>query len=365
MEHSLQKTQGAAPFRDISTMRQTDEPQASSTSSSFSDDDSGLEQSSRIGGSRVVDSFTGGVSKLKFFVKHTFLEVESLDNEGDSPESDGVRKCPRMRAASDSAIKYGVNSDHGSSSTAASTPRSLVSASCDHTPMCTGEQLSGTPVGQDTFFGSSVSQSNPSHLPIYENVAGCAVGAAIMYMPGMMASPHWFTGTTSSPGWAHMPPPVNPRMARFGAPTGKLVPRVKNAQYKISTKDTAVGVCKVIGDDGRTTLMIRNLPMDCTRDILLEILDSEGFRGAYDFLYFPMDFQSDKSFSYAFVNMTSNGEAARLQKHFHGFAGWQACCAPTTRVCDVVWSGDHQGFQAHIERYRNSPVMHADRKSVV
>jgi len=27
-------------------------------------------------------------------------------------------------------------------------------------------------------------------------------------------------------------------------------------------------------------------------------------------------------------------------------------------VCEVSWSGPHQGFKAHVERYRNSPVMH-------
>lgn len=28
------------------------------------------------------------------------------------------------------------------------------------------------------------------------------------------------------------------------------------------------------------------------------------------------------------------------------------------QVCQVGWSGPHQGFEAHVERYRNSPVMH-------
>ena len=33
---------------------------------------------------------------------------------------------------------------------------------------------------------------------------------------------------------------------------------------------------------------------------------------------------------------------------------WSHFC----QVCQVGWSGPHQGFQAHVERYRNSPVMH-------
>ena len=29
-----------------------------------------------------------------------------------------------------------------------------------------------------------------------------------------------------------------------------------------------------------------------------------------------------------------------------------------SQVCQMGWSGPHQGFEAHVERYRNSPVMH-------
>ncbi|CAE7939289.1 unnamed protein product, partial [Symbiodinium sp. KB8] len=32
--------------------------------------------------------------------------------------------------------------------------------------------------------------------------------------------------------------------------------------------------------------------------------------------------------------------------------------SPPSDVCEVGWSGPHQGFKAHVERYRNSPVMH-------
>ena len=38
-----------------------------------------------------------------------------------------------------------------------------------------------------------------------------------------------------------------------------------------------------------------------------------------------------------------------------GFTGW---ALPTAKVGQVSFSGPHQGLLAHIERYRNSPVMH-------
>ena len=29
-----------------------------------------------------------------------------------------------------------------------------------------------------------------------------------------------------------------------------------------------------------------------------------------------------------------------------------------SQVCEVSWSGPKQGFKAHVDRYKNSPVMH-------
>lgn len=53
----------------------------------------------------------------------------------------------------------------------------------------------------------------------------------------------------------------------------------------------------------RTTVMLRNLPNNYTREMFLEMLDSEGFRGSYDFVYLPCDFHRKANLGYAFVNM--------------------------------------------------------------
>merc|ERR1712139_725567 len=42
-----------------------------------------------------------------------------------------------------------------------------------------------------------------------------------------------------------------------------------------------------------TTLMLRNLPIEYDRTMLLELLDAEGFTGPYDFLYLPADFRKN------------------------------------------------------------------------
>lgn len=105
----------------------------------------------------------------------------------------------------------------------------------------------------------------------------------------------------------------------------------------------------------RTTVMLRNLPEGYTRNMLTAMLDEGGFAGMFDFVYMPMNFRTKASFGYAFVNLAAPSDAERCHDYFQGFRHWGV---PTDKVCEVSWSDMHQGLAAHIERYRNSPVMH-------
>lgn len=109
------------------------------------------------------------------------------------------------------------------------------------------------------------------------------------------------------------------------------------------------------GNPEQTTVMMRNVPNNYTRDMLINLLDKEGFRGLYNFLYLPMDFNSGACLGYAFVNLVNVEAVPGFWRRFHGFSRWSV---PSRKVCHVTWSGPHQGYQAHVERYRNSPVMH-------
>eukprot|EP00438_Fugacium_kawagutii_P025274 Skav207209 [mRNA] locus=scaffold1244:90176:94594:+ [translate_table: standard] len=106
---------------------------------------------------------------------------------------------------------------------------------------------------------------------------------------------------------------------------------------------------------GGGTVMLRNLPNNYTRDMLLALLDQQGLGGRYDFVYLPCDFKRDANLGYAFVNLMDSEAVQSLWKTFDGFSGW---CLPSSKTCQVKWSGPLQGFDAHVQRYRNSPVMH-------
>ena len=105
----------------------------------------------------------------------------------------------------------------------------------------------------------------------------------------------------------------------------------------------------------KTTVMLRNLPNNYTRKMFLQMLDENGLKGQYDFVYLPCDFYHDANLGYAFVNMVDASAVDLAWKAFQGFSDWSL---PSAKVCEVMWSGPHQGFKAHIERYRNSPLMH-------
>lgn len=105
-----------------------------------------------------------------------------------------------------------------------------------------------------------------------------------------------------------------------------------------------------------TTVILRNCPKDCSRDELLKLLDAEGFTGMYDFVHFPIDFQTRAGLGYALVNMVNHQVALGMWRHFTGFNRWPTA---SEEVCEVKWNSPHQGLAVHIERYRNSPLMHS------
>merc|ERR1712187_291806 len=124
-----------------------------------------------------------------------------------------------------------------------------------------------------------------------------------------------------------------------------------------NTADTSEGanVANEIAEELRTTVMLRSLPLSLTRDELVKILDHEGFARKYDFVYVPIEFTAGHGMGYAFVNMTSPEIARCLFLHFEGFSSW---ATPSDEICTVTWSNPLQGLAAHVQRYRDSPIMH-------
>ncbi|CAE7501728.1 mei2 [Symbiodinium natans] len=104
-----------------------------------------------------------------------------------------------------------------------------------------------------------------------------------------------------------------------------------------------------------TTIMLRNLPAKFSQQSMLQLLNDNGFQGKYDFVYLPMDFRNGTNLGYAFVNTLTHQDALEAMDAYQGFTGW---ADGSDKVCEVSWAHPHQGLEEHVERYRNSPVMH-------
>lgn len=107
--------------------------------------------------------------------------------------------------------------------------------------------------------------------------------------------------------------------------------------------------------DTRTTVMMRSFPNNYSSQMLLDLIDTQGFKGMYDFMYLPIDFMTGANLGYCFLNFTNNKNAQAFTDAFEGFSQWMV---PSRKCCNVVWSDPHQGLDAYIDRYRNSPIMH-------
>jgi RNA recognition motif-containing protein len=101
---------------------------------------------------------------------------------------------------------------------------------------------------------------------------------------------------------------------------------------------------------------VKNLPEGCTHHELQRILNEVGLDGLYNFIYVPFDFKKSVVFRYGFVNFEQHEQAVRAMAILEGFSGW---VVDGEKGCEVEFSGAQQSLHALVERYRNSPVMHA------
>lgn len=105
-----------------------------------------------------------------------------------------------------------------------------------------------------------------------------------------------------------------------------------------------------------TTLMIRNIHNEYTSVGLLTELTQAGLLrpGDFDFFYLPLDFRSNASVGYGFLNLTSMEVLRRFTKAFNRYRMKHGCKKGVINEARV------QGLDANIEHYRNNPVMLID-----
>jgi len=109
-----------------------------------------------------------------------------------------------------------------------------------------------------------------------------------------------------------------------------------------------------------TTLCFRNIPNNYNGKMIQELLDGNGFKESYNFVYVPHDFQRLPmlvNVGYFFVNFTRHAVAVQAWDKLHGFKAWRL---ESNKVLRASWATKTQGLDACIHRYKDSPVLRQD-----
>jgi len=106
----------------------------------------------------------------------------------------------------------------------------------------------------------------------------------------------------------------------------------------------------------QTTVMLRDIPNNYSREMLLALLEREGFsKQMMNFLYYPIDFRLHAGLGYCFINFVLEADVHKFWSHFEGFSNWEL---PSRKIAHVSWALPLQGYDQCVGRYRNSQVMH-------
>ena len=117
------------------------------------------------------------------------------------------------------------------------------------------------------------------------------------------------------------------------------------------------------GKDTRTTVMIRNIPIKYTDEILIEALDE--FKGKYDCLYMPFDYEKKGNKGYAFINFVDPLHILYFHEKFYG-KKWPLF--DSSKICELN-SANFQGIyeiQKHSKNYKGlkKPLFCSDQNNI-
>jgi len=312
------------------------------------------EKPCRVADTRIsrLDKRPQDVDQIAMTIKRTFIELV-------------VKPCrfPRQRSFTDSELLCGLDAtfaaEHSDASTA--TPSDEEDTVGERKPLQEPAEWSSPAWGpaDDLFYSSQTFFP----LPPADAISGDGQDWSATAAYGTWGMQPWaMTNWGSSEQyeqWSN-PPAVDEAMtalvkSAMGIGATDSGPTVAQSSEKAAeTWADQSSPCQA-ADTSMTTIMLRNFPKQYTRSDLIKLLEDEGFEGSYDLVYVPMDFSSECCLGYGFVNFMTGSDAARCWTAFDGFSEWGV---ESGDACEVVWSNPHQGIEALIDRYRNSPVMH-------
>lgn len=306
------------------------------------------------------------LSTVNYVERRTFIEVESDDAYDDFAP---IIRRPRSlsESAVDRMVAKNLLSDSGDCSAAGHEDTGSTCSDITDGSVSRDETVSSQPNSsprlslvhaidseseeselQDCQFAQKSSEQNSGQWH-----PACVAGSSfssVMHVPCVMGVAMPMTDCN-----AMITPVLNyfPQSCCDVPPPGIWVANASHAPQ--STPASAAAAPVDVGQtQNPTSVILRNLPEGSLRSTVLPILDKEGFASLYDFVHVPVDFSTKVSMRYALINLVDHATAERFFQHFKGFKQWTP---NSSEECIVVWN-TLQGLDAHIERYRNSPLMH-------
>lgn len=145
-----------------------------------------------------------------------------------------------------------------------------------------------------------------------------------------------------------------------------VAPASCNTSNLASNASMQMAVAALLGSDNAQdqpqawnnilTVMMRNLPNKVCQTMLLSEINAAGFQGAYDFLYLPIDPDTEANRGYAFINFITPGHAFMFKMRFQGkkFGDFNS-----HKVVSVV-PATLQGFDANYAHYSKTRITQGD-----
>jgi len=291
------------------------------------------------------------MADVRLIIKNTFLEFESCIDQPFAPSVCGMRRvqsCPPIRGKD---MDEGTSREDGSSGSRLKNNKTRSDASRSlRLSIRTGPAVVHEEPEDDTLSCRSTDHYlcwQSSHTPLVPadlQVKLCESPPAGKQSGQASASPSARTPLSSK--------------------AGSFTPLACNAAVFAPGRPQTTGAfCRALASPGQgpnpdiqhsatdskhyTTLIVKNVPYGVTRDELIDAMNGEGFEGAYDYVYLPVDFMTHQSKGYAFVNFASNELANSFIGAFSGFTKWPIRCR---KLCTITWCAI-QGFQANVDRY--------------
>lgn len=114
-----------------------------------------------------------------------------------------------------------------------------------------------------------------------------------------------------------------------------------------------------VEEDGRTTLMIKNIPNKYDLNLTLQTIDKYN-KGLYDFFYLPIDFRNKCNVGYAFINFVEAKHIKNFHKEFHN-KKWEKF--NSEKICEIRYARI-QGLESLVQHFQYSSVMNQQDKKL-